>query len=74
MNAINREKQIKVGSRKKKEDLINRKNPNWKDLFSRSKTNIGLFKYFVCFLTDCCALFAMTSFANNRVVYFSLIK
>lgn len=30
--AIFREKQIKAGSRKKKIDLINRSNPDWKDL------------------------------------------
>jgi putative endonuclease len=31
--AIAREKQIKGGSRKKKIDLVNGVNPNWKDLF-----------------------------------------
>jgi len=31
--AIAREKQIKAGSRKKKTDLINSMNPEWKDLF-----------------------------------------
>ncbi|MDR7130477.1 putative endonuclease [Algoriphagus sp. 4150] len=31
--AIAREKQIKGGSRKGKEDLINSMNPNWKDLW-----------------------------------------
>ena len=31
--AIAREKQIKGGSRKKKEDLINSTNPGWRDLF-----------------------------------------
>ena len=31
--AIKREKQIKAGSRKKKEDLINSLNPEWKDLY-----------------------------------------
>ena len=31
--AIAREKQIKAGSRKKKLDLVNRINPEWKDLF-----------------------------------------
>lgn len=31
--AIVREKQIKVGSRKKKIDLINNFNPQWKDLY-----------------------------------------
>jgi len=32
-DAIAREKQIKGGSRKKKEDLINSLNPTWEDLF-----------------------------------------
>ncbi len=32
-DAIDREKQIKAGSRKKKLDLINAFNPEWKDLF-----------------------------------------
>jgi putative endonuclease len=32
-DAIAREKQIKAGSRKKKEDLINSMNPEWKDLY-----------------------------------------
>ena len=32
-SAIEREKQIKAGSRKKKEDLINEFNPDWKDLY-----------------------------------------
>ena len=31
--AIFREKQIKAGSRKKKNDLIESLNPDWKDLF-----------------------------------------
>jgi putative endonuclease len=31
--AIAREKQIKAGSRKKKENLINSINPEWRDLF-----------------------------------------
>jgi len=31
--AIDREKQIKGGSRQKKEALINQNNPEWKDLF-----------------------------------------
>jgi putative endonuclease len=31
--AIAREKQIKAGSRKKKEKLISSMNPNWRDLF-----------------------------------------
>lgn len=34
MEAINREKQIKAGSRKKKLDLINKFNPEWKDLYN----------------------------------------
>ncbi|AFN73771.1 excinuclease ABC subunit C [Melioribacter roseus P3M-2] len=33
VNAIKREKQIKAGSRKKKLDLINKLNPEWKDLY-----------------------------------------
>ncbi|MDZ4159416.1 MAG: hypothetical protein U1B80_06475, partial [Anaerolineaceae bacterium] len=32
-STIMREKQIKAGSRQKKIDLINRFNPEWKDLF-----------------------------------------
>ncbi len=32
IEAINREKQIKAGSRKKKIELINSQNPEWKDL------------------------------------------
>ncbi len=32
-NAIAREKQIKAGSRKKKIELINSMNPDWKDLY-----------------------------------------
>lgn len=32
-SAIAREKQIKAGSRKKKEELIGSINPEWKDLF-----------------------------------------
>lgn len=32
MDAIEREKQIKAGSRKKKLDLIEKINPEWKDL------------------------------------------
>ena len=32
-DAIAREKQIKGGSRQKKIDLINSKNPEWKDLY-----------------------------------------
>lgn len=31
--AIDREKQLKAGSRKKKVDLINSSNPDWRDLF-----------------------------------------
>lgn len=33
LSAIQREKQIKGGSRKKKIQLIERKNPNWHDLY-----------------------------------------
>ncbi|GAB4127112.1 MAG: GIY-YIG nuclease family protein [Ignavibacteriales bacterium] len=33
-NAITREKQIKAGSRKKKIELINSLNPEWKDLYN----------------------------------------
>ena len=36
-NAIAREKQIKAGSRKKKLDLINKTNPEWKDLYDEIK-------------------------------------
>ena len=36
-NAIAREKQIKAGSRKKKIDLINKINPDWKDLYDEFK-------------------------------------
>ena len=32
-NAISREKQLKAGSRKKKLDLINKINKEWKDLY-----------------------------------------
>ena len=32
VSAINREKQIKAGSRQKKLDLINTMNPDWEDL------------------------------------------
>ena len=35
--AINREKQIKGGNRKKKENLINIRNPDWKDLWDEIK-------------------------------------
>ena len=35
--AIGREKQLKAGSRKKKEDLIKSINPNWEDLFESIK-------------------------------------
>ncbi len=33
MDAIRREKQIKAGSRRKKEQLIQRENPNYDDLY-----------------------------------------
>ena len=32
-NAIAREKQIKSGSRQKKVDLIEKQNPDWRDLY-----------------------------------------
>ncbi len=32
--AIEREKQLKAGSRQKKIDLIEKENPSWKDLYS----------------------------------------
>jgi putative endonuclease len=37
--AIYREKQIKAGSRQKKINLINRMNPEWKDLFEEYFTS-----------------------------------
>jgi len=33
ISAIEREKQLKAGSRKKKVDLINQANPRWEDLY-----------------------------------------
>jgi putative endonuclease len=36
--AISREKQIKAGSRKKKIELVNSMNPEWKDLFDELVT------------------------------------
>ncbi|NOX46611.1 MAG: GIY-YIG nuclease family protein [Chlorobi bacterium] len=36
VEAIAREKQIKAGSRKKKEDLINEMNPEWLDLYDQT--------------------------------------
>jgi putative endonuclease len=35
--AIAREKQLKAGNRKRKEELINSMNPEWKDLFDEIK-------------------------------------
>ena len=35
--AIEREKLLKAGSRKKKEDIITKFNPQWKDLFDEIK-------------------------------------
>jgi len=37
VDAIAREKQIKAGSREKKEALINSFNPGWEDLYDRSQ-------------------------------------
>ena len=37
VEAIAEEKRIKGGSRKKKEDLINAMNPEWKDLYDEIK-------------------------------------
>ena len=37
IEAITEEKRIKGGSRKKKEDLINSMNPEWKDLYDEIK-------------------------------------
>ena len=37
LEAITEEKRIKAGSRKKKEDLINLMNPDWKDLYDEIK-------------------------------------
>jgi len=34
MDALNREKQIKGGSRQRKVDLVREFNPNWNDLFN----------------------------------------
>jgi putative endonuclease len=33
--AITREKQIKAGSRQKKIELVNRMNPEWRDLYEK---------------------------------------
>lgn len=38
-DAIAREKQIKGGSRKKKIQLIEKRNPEWKDLYTTTATN-----------------------------------
>ena len=40
-DAIGREKQIKGGSRRKKLDLINSKNPEWKDLYDEIVENFS---------------------------------
>lgn len=40
--AIGREKQLKAGSRQKKLDLINKFNPEWKDLFDDVGGEFGL--------------------------------
>lgn len=41
-DAIAREKQIKAGSRKKKLELIETMNPEWKDLFEEVKAVFGV--------------------------------
>ncbi|WP_191859202.1 GIY-YIG nuclease family protein [Hanstruepera ponticola] len=43
-DAIDREKQLKAGSRLKKEALINNLNPNWKDLFEQVKKDFEDFE------------------------------
>ena len=40
-DAFDREKQIKAGSRKKKIQLIESINPEWKDLFENLNSNSG---------------------------------
>ena len=40
-DAFAREKQVKAGSRKKKIELINSINPEWKDLFEKLSANQG---------------------------------
>lgn len=40
-DAIGKEKQIKGGSRQKKLDLINSKNPEWKDLYDEVVENFS---------------------------------
>lgn len=40
-DAIGSEKQLKAGSRAKKEALINRMNPQWNDLFEEVKKYFG---------------------------------
>ena len=35
-DAIRREKQLKAGSRQKKIDVINRRNPEWRDLMDKT--------------------------------------
>jgi putative endonuclease len=40
-DAFERERQVKAGSRKKKLDLINSMNPEWKDLFELLKAHSG---------------------------------
>ncbi|WP_317899301.1 GIY-YIG nuclease family protein [Aurantibacillus circumpalustris] len=39
VDAINREKQLKAGSRRKKIDLINSINPRWNDLYAEISDN-----------------------------------
>ena len=42
-DAITREKQLKAGSRQKKLDLINSKNPDWSDLYDDIKDIMDMF-------------------------------
>lgn len=41
-NAISREKQIKAGSRRRKIELIERFNPEWRDLFEQLRVTLGI--------------------------------
>ena len=57
-NAILREKQIKGGSRRKKIDLINRANKEWRDLYDE--------------ISDCFASLAMTNLKAIKLFWGSL--